>query len=46
MYGFKIINIFPESSPNEDWADFADSMSKILKETKTKDKEAMAVAIA
>lgn len=33
MYGFKVINIFPESCTEEEWSDFADSMSTILKES-------------
>jgi hypothetical protein len=33
MYGFKVINTFPDTCADEEWTDFADSMSKILKGT-------------
>lgn len=32
MHGFKVINIFPDTCTEEEWADFADAVSMILKE--------------
>ena len=31
MHGFKVINVFPDGCTDEEWTDFADAMSKILK---------------
>jgi hypothetical protein len=30
MFGFQIINRFPDSCTEEEWTEFADSMSKIF----------------
>lgn len=32
MFGFKIINIFPDNCSEDEWMDFADAMAKILAE--------------
>ncbi|MDR2909630.1 MAG: hypothetical protein LBU86_07085 [Oscillospiraceae bacterium] len=30
MYGFRVVNIFPEDSTDDEWADFADAIIRIL----------------
>jgi hypothetical protein len=32
MFGFRIINVFPEESTEEEWADFADAMTRLFEE--------------
>jgi hypothetical protein len=30
MFGFRIINVFPEETTEEEWADLADAMSRLF----------------
>lgn len=38
MFGFKVINIFPESSTDEEWQDFAEAITKILSKKEDENK--------
>ncbi len=38
MFGFKVVNIFPANCTDDEWTEFADTMSRILKKSEEAEK--------